>query len=211
VVKPFNANHGRGITIHVTTPEGVRAAFEVAREHSRSVIIESFISGDDHRMLVIDGQLVAVSKRVPGHVVGDGVHTVEQLVEEVNQDPRRGIGHEKVLTRLNFDHQAETMLERQGYTRETVPAGGERVFLRSTGNLSTGGTSTDLTDVVHPDNVEMATRAVKAIGLDVGGVDFLSTDITESYKEVGGAICEINAAPGFRMSRRLSPAPTGSF
>jgi cyanophycin synthetase len=199
VVKPFNANHGRGITIHITTPEEVRAAFEVAREHSRSVIVESFISGEDHRMLVIDGRLVAVSKRVPGHVVGDGVHTIEELVEEVNQDPRRGIGHEKVLTRLTFDHQAEMMLQRKGYTRESVPAPGERVFLRSTGNLSTGGTATDLTDVVHPDNVEMATRAVKAIGLDVAGVDFLSTDVTESYKEVGGAICEINAAPGFRM------------
>ena len=199
VVKPFNANHGRGITIHITTVEEVRAAFEVAREHSRSVIVESFITGDDHRMLVIDGRLIAVSKRIPGHVVGDGVHTIEELVEEVNQDPRRGIGHEKVLTRLNFDHQAETMLERKGYTRSSVPADGERVFLRSTGNLSTGGTATDLTDVVHPDNIEMATRAVRAIGLDVGGVDFLSTDITESYKEVGGAICEINAAPGFRM------------
>jgi cyanophycin synthetase len=199
VVKPFNANHGRGISIHVTTAEDVRTAFEVAREHSRSVIVESFITGEDHRMLVIDGRLIAVSKRVPGHVVGDGTHTIEQLVEEVNQDPRRGIGHEKVLTRLTFDHQAETMLRRKGYTRESVPAPGERVFLRSTGNLSTGGTATDLTDVVHPDNVEMATRAVKAIGLDVGGVDFLSTDITESYKEVGGAICEINAAPGFRM------------
>ncbi|MBA3893379.1 MAG: cyanophycin synthetase [Gemmatimonadales bacterium] len=199
VVKPFNANHGRGITIHITTAEEVRAAFEVAREHSRSVIVESFISGEDHRMLVIDGRLVAVSKRVPGHVVGDGVHTIEQLVDEVNRDPRRGIGHEKVLTRLGFDHQAETMLQRQGYTRQTVPASGEEVFLRSTGNLSTGGTAADFTDLVHPDNVEMATRAVKAIGLDIGGVDFLSTDITESYKEVGGAICEINAAPGFRM------------
>ncbi len=199
VVKPYNANHGRGITIHVTTADEVRQAFQVAREHSRSVIIESFITGDDHRMLVIDGKLVAVSKRVPGHVVGDGTRTVEQLVDEVNQDPRRGIGHEKVLTRLTFDHQAETMLQRMGYSRESVPAAGERVFLRSTGNLSTGGTAADLTDVVHPDNAEMATRAVRAIGLDVGGVDFLSTDITESYKEVGGAICEINAAPGFRM------------
>ena len=199
VVKPYNANHGRGISIHLTTEAQVREAFTVAREHSRSVIIESFITGEDHRMLVINGELVAVSKRVPGHVVGDGVHTIEQLVEEVNHDPRRGIGHEKVLTRLVFDHQAETMLSRKGYTRETVPAEGERVFLRSTGNLSTGGTATDMTDLVHPDNAEMAVRAVKAIGLDVGGVDFLTTDITESYKDVGGAICEINAAPGFRM------------
>ncbi|HEX2218765.1 MAG TPA: cyanophycin synthetase, partial [Gemmatimonadales bacterium] len=199
VVKPYNANHGRGITIHISTAEEVRAAYAVAREHSRSVIVESFIAGDDHRMLVIDGQLVAVSKRVPGHVVGDGVRTIEQLVEEVNRDPRRGIGHEKVLTRLAFDHQAESMMARKGYTKDSVPEAGEQVFLRSTGNLSTGGTATDVTDVVHPDNIEMAVRAVKAVGLDVGGVDFLTTDITESYKEVGGAICEINAAPGFRM------------
>ena len=199
VVKPFNANHGRGISIHLSASEQVRVAFEVAREHSRSVIVESFITGEDHRMLVINGELTAVAKRVPGHVVGDGEHTIEQLVEQVNQDPRRGVGHEKVLTRLYFDHQAETLLARKGYTRETVPADGERVYLRSTGNLSTGGTATDLTDLVHPDNIEMAVRAVKAIGLDVGGVDFLTTDITESYKEIGGAICEVNAAPGFRM------------
>src|SRR5690349_864001 len=199
VVKPYNANHGRGISIYLSSAEQVRTAFEVAREHSRSVIVESFIAGEDHRMLVINGELVAVAKRVPGHVVGDGRHTIEELVERVNQDPRRGVGHEKVLTRLVFDHQAETMLARKGYTRETVPADGEQVFLRSTGNLSTGGTATDLTDLVHPDNIGMAVRAVKAIGLDVGGVDFLTSDITESYKEVGGAICEVNAAPGFRM------------
>src|SRR6266498_3859152 len=155
VVKPYNANHGRGISIHLTSEEQVRAAFEVAREHSRSVIVESFITGEDHRMLVINGELVAVSKRVPGHVVGDGVHTIEELVEEVNRDPRRGIGHEKVLTRLAFDQQADTLLAARGYTRETVPADGEQVFLRSTGNLSTGGTATDLTDVVHPDNAGM--------------------------------------------------------
>ena len=199
VVKPFNANHGRGISIHLTTSEQVAQAFDIAREHSRSVIVESFITGEDHRMLVINGELVAVALRVPGHVVGDGVHTIEQLVDEVNRDPRRGIGHEKVLTRLMFDHQAETLLSTKGYTRQTIPTDGERVFLRLTGNLSTGGTATDVTDQVHPDNVEMAVRAVKAIGLDVGGVDFLTTDVTESYKEVGGAICEINAAPGFRM------------
>ena len=199
VVKPYNANHGRGISIHLSTAEQVRKGFDLAREHSRSVIVESFIAGEDHRMLVINGELVAVAKRVPGHVVGDGVHTIEQLVEQVNQDPRRGVGHEKVLTRLQFDHQADTLLARKGYTRETVPEDGEQVFLRSTGNLSTGGTATDLTDLVHPDNIAMAVRAVKAIGLDVGGVDFLTSDITESYKDIGGAICEVNAAPGFRM------------
>jgi cyanophycin synthetase len=199
VVKPYNANHGRGVAIHLTEEAQVRAAFPLAREHSSSVIVESFITGDDHRMLVVNGQLVAVSKRVPGHVVGDGQHTVEELVAIVNSDPRRGVGHEKVLTRLEFDAQAERLLDQKGYNRATVPPAGEVVFLRSTGNLSTGGTAIDVTDIVHPDNVEMAVRTVKALGLDVGGVDFLTPDISVSYKENGGAICEVNAAPGFRM------------
>ncbi|HLS46890.1 MAG TPA: cyanophycin synthetase [Gemmatimonadales bacterium] len=199
VVKPYNANHGRGISIHLTDADQVRAAFEMARELSRSVLIESYVTGYDHRMLVVNGKLIAVAQRIPGHVVGDGIHTVEQLVAEVNADPRRGIGHEKVLTRLEFDAQAEQLLARRGYTRDSVPDAGEPVYLRLTGNLSTGGTAIDMTDVVHPDNVEMAVRTVKAIGLDVGGVDFLTSDITRSFKEVGGAIVEVNAAPGFRM------------
>ncbi len=199
VVKPYNANHGRGISIHLLEADQVRAAFATAREHSRSVIIETFVSGYDHRILVVNGRLIAVSQRIPGHVIGDGVHTIEELVAEVNDDPRRGIGHEKVLTRLEIDGQAEMLLSKLGYGRDTVPASGERVFLRSTGNLSTGGTAIDMTDVVHPDNADMAVRAVEAIGLDVGGVDFLTSDITRSYKEVGGAIVEVNAAPGFRM------------
>ena len=199
VVKPYNGNHGRGVSIHLMDEAQVRLAFTVAQEHSRSVIVEKFVTGDDHRMLVVNGRLVAVSRRVPGHVVGDGSHTVEQLVAIVNSDPRRGVGHEKVLTRLEFDHQAEQLLQKKGYTPTTVPPAGEVVFLRSTGNLSTGGTAIDVTDIVHPDNEEMAVRAVKAIGLDVGGVDFLSDDITVSYKENGAGICELNAAPGFRM------------
>jgi cyanophycin synthetase len=199
VVKPYNANHGRGVAIHLTAEEQVRAAFGAAQEHSRSVIVESYIRGDDHRMLVVNGQLVAVSRRVPGHVVGDGRGTIEQLVAQVNTDPRRGVGHEKVLTRLEFDGQADRLLEKKGYTRLTIPAEGEIVFLRSTGNLSTGGTAIDVTDIVHPDNLEMAVRTVLALGLDVGGVDFLTPDISVSYKDNGGAICEVNAAPGFRM------------
>ncbi len=204
VVKPYNANHGRGVSLHLQTAESVREAFHVAQQHSRSVIVEQYVTGFDHRMLVVDGRLVAVSLREPGHVVGDGVHTIEELVAVVNSDPRRGIGHEKVLTRIEFDHQADTLLARRGITRQTVPARGEKIYLRATGNLSTGGTAKDVTDVVHPDNVEMAVRAVKAIGLDIGGVDFLCEDITRSYKEHGGAICEINAAPGFRM--HLAPS-----
>jgi len=199
VAKPLNANHGRGVSLNLTDAEQVRVAFHHARQHSRSVILESYVSGFDHRMLVVNGELIGVAKRVPGHVVGNGVKTIEELVEEVNADPRRGIGHEKVLTRLEFDHQAERLLAQKGYDRKTVPPPGEVVYLRSTGNLSTGGTAADMTDLVHPDNREMAVRATKALGLDVAGVDFLAPDITRSYKEAGGAICEINAAPGFRM------------
>jgi cyanophycin synthetase len=204
VVKPLNANHGRGVSIHLTDAAAVRTAFENARQHSRAVLVEKFIQGLDHRLLVINGELVAASKRVPGHVIGDGVHTVEELVDIVNQDPRRGIGHEKVLTRLEFDHQAERLLKLKGYDRKSVPAEGETVYLRSTGNLSTGGTAVDVTDIVHPDNREMAIRAARAIGLDVAGIDFLTEDISASYTRTGGAICEVNAAPGFRM--HVSPS-----
>ncbi|MFK8030360.1 MAG: cyanophycin synthetase [Gammaproteobacteria bacterium] len=199
VVKPLDANHGRGVSINLTTTDEVGEAFTKAREHSRSVLVESFIQGFDHRLLVVNGELVAAAKRMPGHVVGDGKHTVEQLVDTVNLDPRRGVGHEKVLTRLEFDHQADRLLAKIGYNRETVPEKHEIVFLRSTANLSTGGTAIDVTDSVHPDIREMAIRTIGAIGLDVGGVDFLTTDIAKSYRETGGAICEVNAGPGFRM------------
>jgi len=199
VTKPYNGNHGRGISIRLATEEEVAHGYHVAREHSRSVVVESFLDGDDHRLLVVNGQLVAATRRTPGHVVGDGEHTVAQLIDIVNEDPRRGVGHEKVLTRLELDAQAHKMLERAGLTADTVPEKARTVYLRSTANLSTGGTATDVTDVIHPDNREMAERAVRAIGLDVGGVDFLSKNITESYRAIGGGICEVNAAPGFRM------------
>ncbi|MDN5795016.1 MAG: cyanophycin synthetase [Intrasporangium sp.] len=199
VVKPYNGNHGRGITINITSEEDVRSAFQAAQEHSRSVIVETYLAGEDHRLLVINGELVAATRRTPGHVVGDGTSSVAALAEQVNSDPRRGVGHEKVLTRLKLDREAELMMERKGYTADSVPPAGEVVYLRSTANLSTGGTATDVTDVIHPDNRAMAERAVRAIGLDVGGVDFLSTNIAESFRTIGGGICEVNAAPGFRM------------
>lgn len=201
VVKPLNANHGRGVSINLVDDEQVVNAFDFAREHgtSKAVLVESYVEGFDHRMLVVNNELVAVAKRVPGHVVGDGKSTVAQLIDIVNEDPRRGIGHEKVLTRLELDRPALELLNLAGFDADTVLPKGEVFFLRNTANLSTGGTAIDLTDVVHPDNREMAVRAIRAVGLDVGGVDFLTTDITESYKDVGGAIVEVNAAPGFRM------------
>ncbi len=202
VTKPYNGNHGRGISIGLKTADEVRAGFTAAAEHSASVLVESLLSGDDHRLLVVNGELIAATKRTPGRVIGDGAHTIAQLVDIVNQDPRRGVGHEKVMTRIEMDAQADLMLNRQGLSPDSIPAKDQEVLLRSTANLSTGGTATDVTDVIHPDNREMAVRAVTAIGLDVGGVDFLCSDITESYKapqNAGAGICEVNAAPGFRM------------
>jgi cyanophycin synthetase len=199
VVKPLDGNHGRGVSIGLRYDSEVEVAFAKAREISRCVLVESYLAGFDHRILVVNGEVVAVAKRVPGHVVGDGVHTVQELVDIVNSDPRRGVGHEKVLTRLELDHQALRLMEKEDVQLDTVLEAGRELFLRSTGNLSTGGTAIDMTDETHPDNKEMAARAVRAIGLDVCGVDFLTPDITKSYKEVGGGICEVNAAPGFRM------------
>ncbi|PYQ57075.1 MAG: cyanophycin synthetase, partial [Acidobacteria bacterium] len=199
VVKPLDGNHGKGVSINLTTPEQVRAAFEQAYEYSSVVIVETFQEGNDYRILVVDGKVVAAAQRVPGHVVGDGTHTLAELVEIINQDSRRGIGHEKVLTRLELDNQALRLIEAAGLTPASVIPDGKVFYLRSTGNLSTGGTSVDVTDAIHYDNRIMAQRAVKAIGLDVGGVDFIAPDVTRSHKEVGGAIVEINAAPGFRM------------
>ncbi len=204
VTKPYNGNHGRGISIKLSGDEEIRAGFAAAREHSRSVIVENYVSGDDHRLLVVNGELVAATRRTPGHVVGDGTRSIAELVEIVNADPRRGVGHEKVLTKIQLDREAEMMMDRLGYTAASVPGDGEVVYLRSTANLSTGGTATDVTDIIHPDNRDMAVRAIRAIGLDVGGVDFLSTNIAESYKSIGGGICEVNAAPGFRM--HVSPS-----
>ncbi|MGK0398699.1 MAG: cyanophycin synthetase [Gammaproteobacteria bacterium] len=206
VIKPLDANHGRGISINLMTDAAVREAFYFAKEqgNSRSVLAESFVTGFDHRMLVVDNELVAVAKRVPGHVIGDGKLTIAELVDIVNADPRRGIGHEKVLTRIELDQQANRLMQDAGYNVETVLKKDEHFFLRATANLSTGGTAIDLTDVVHPDNREMAIRAVCAIGLDIGGVDFLTNDISQSYKDVGGAIVEVNAGPGFRM--HVSPS-----
>ena len=204
VIKPLDGNHGRGVTVNVVGDDAVAAAFATADDEGSAVIVESMISGDDHRLLVINGELVAAARRVPGHVLGDGAHTIRELIDIVNQDPRRGIGHENMLTRLELDEQALTLLSGRGYTAESVPPAGEEVYLRKTANISTGGTAVDVTDVIHPDNKLMAERAILAVGLDIGAVDFLTSDITKSYRETGGAICEVNAGPGLRM--HISPS-----
>lgn len=204
VVKPYNGNHGRGVCINLRNAEEVARAYEVASKISKTVVVESYITGFDHRMLVVNGELVAAAKRVPGHVIGDASHSIKELIDIVNSDPRRGIGHEKVLTKIQLDHQVDELLAKKAYTLETVLPTDEIFYVRSTANLSTGGTAIDVTDIVHPDNRAMAIRAAKAIGLDVCGVDFLTDDISQSYQSHGGGICEINAAPGFRM--HVAPA-----
>ena len=199
VIKPLDGNHGTAVATRLKNAEQVAAAYTAAREICRQVIVESFQTGNDYRILVVDGRVVAVAQRVPGHVVGDGASSIGELVAAVNRDPRRGIGHEKALTRLEVDEQAERLLAEAGLTLRSVLATGEAFYLRATGNLSTGGTAIDRTDAIHEENRIMAERAVKAVGLDVGGVDFISPDISRSYREVGGAIVEVNAAPGIRM------------
>ncbi|MEO0466156.1 MAG: cyanophycin synthetase [Pseudomonadota bacterium] len=199
VVKPVDGNHGRGVSLNLTNAADVKDAFDLAREEGSGVILEEMVEGYDHRMLIVNGRLVAAAKRVPAHVVGDGRHTVTELVDTVNDDPRRGVGHENMLTQLRLDEAAVALLDEQGLHVDSVPRDGEIVVLRKTANLSTGGTAIDVTDIVHPENRIMAERAVKAIGLDIGGVDFLTEDISRSFRNIGGAICEVNAGPGIRM------------
>ena len=201
VVKPLDGNHGRGVCLDLKDEDDVREAYPIAQEQSRrgNVIVESFVTGKDYRCLIIDGRMVAIAERVPAHVVGDGQSTVEQLVELTNADPRRGVGHEKVLTRIKIDAGAKEVLDGQGHTLESVPENGEMVKLALTGNMSTGGISIDRTFEAHPENVEIAEEAARMIGLDIAGIDFICPDITEPVRETGGAICEVNAAPGFRM------------
>ncbi|MFI5054732.1 MAG: Mur ligase family protein, partial [Acidimicrobiia bacterium] len=162
-------------------------------------VVESFVTGNDYRVLVIGGRMVAIAQRVPAHVIGDGTHTVRELVDITNQDPRRGIGHEKVLTRIKIDDPAVEIVKKQGFGLGDVPPRGDTVKLADTGNMSTGGISIDRTWEAHEDNVEIAEEAARVVGLDVAGIDFLAPDIAQPVRETGGAIVEVNAAPGFRM------------
>nr|ABV22528.1 truncated cyanophycin synthetase [synthetic construct] len=199
VIKPLDGNHGRGITIDIRSWEDAEAAYEAARQVSRSIIVERYYVGRDDRVLVVDGKVVAVAERVPAHVIGNGRSTVAELIEEINQDPNRGDGHDKVLTKIELDRTSYQLLERAGYTLNSVPPKGTICYLRATANLSTGGTAVDRTDEIHPENVWLAQRVVKIIGLDIAGLDIVTTDISRPLRELDGVIVEVNAAPGFRM------------
>jgi cyanophycin synthetase len=201
VIKPLDGNHGRGVCINLKNEEEVRRFYPVAEQESRAgtVVVESFITGKDYRILVVNNDLVAVAERVPAHVIGDGERTVAQLVDVTNADPRRGVGHEKILTRISIDAQTKETLQRQGLTIEDIPPEGAFVQLKQTGNMSTGGTSIDRTDDIHPDNAQIARQAAMVVGLDIAGIDFIAADISQSVRQTGGAIVEVNAGPGFRM------------
>ncbi len=201
VIKPIDGNHGRGITVDINNYEDALVAFRHAKDSSRSgaIIVEKFITGEDYRLLVINNQLVAAAIRTPAHVTGNGKSTVQELIDEVNSDPRRGYGHEKVLTQITTNELTQTLIKDAGYNLESVLPDGERLVLKDTANLSTGGTAEDVTDIVHPANVSMAERISKIIDLDICGIDIMTSDITKPLSETGGAVLEVNAGPGFRM------------
>ena len=199
VIKPIDGNHGKGNTTNITTWEQATRAFEAAQQFSRAVIVEKFITGFDFRCLVINDKFICAALRTPASVVGDGTHNIEWLIEETNKDPRRGYGHEKVLTQITIDQFTHKMLDDAGITFAHIPAKGERILLKPTANLSTGGTSTDVTDEVHPANIFMFERIAKIIGLDICGIDVMACDLRTPLAENGGVILEVNAAPGFRM------------
>ncbi|HEY9880408.1 MAG TPA: cyanophycin synthetase [Leptolyngbyaceae cyanobacterium] len=199
VIKPLDGNHGRGITINITNWQAAEEAYEAAREVSRGVIVERFYQGRDHRVLVINGKIVAVAERIPAHVVGDGRSSITELIEQTNQDPRRGEGHDNLLTRIEVDRTTWQLLEQKGYTLDTVLSKGEVCYLRATANLSTGGIAIDRTDEIHPHNIWIAERIAKIINLDIAGIDVVTSDISRPLREVDGVIVEVNAAPGLRM------------
>ena len=200
-VKPLDGNHGRGVVLNLADADAVRDGYRQARAESRrgGVLVESFVTGNDYRCLVIGGVLRAVAQRVPAHVDGDGKLSVADLVDETNADPRRGIGHEKVLTRIKLDEESISYAREQGFELSDVPPRGHRVYLKRTGNMSTGGISIDRTEEIHPDNAEIAELAARVVGLDIAGIDLVCPDVSLPIRETGGGIVEVNAAPGFRM------------
>lgn len=199
VIKPINGNQGKGATINIPDYEAAKIALDEAQQFNKYVIVERFVEGDDFRLLVVDGKFVAASKRVPAHVIGNGSSSIRELIEEVNQQPGRGEGHESSLTKIKFDMDTFHQLEKYNYTIESIPTEGKTVYLKSTANLSTGGTAEDMTDEIHPENRFMAERIAKIIGLDVCGIDVMAANISQPLRENKGVILEVNAAPGFRM------------
>jgi len=204
VLKPVDGNHGKGASINVKTWEEALEGFQFAQKYSYKVIVEKFVEGFDFRVLVINNKVVAAAQRIPANITGDGKKTIQQLIDETNKDPRRGYGHENDLTEITIDRDTMIQLGNKNYTLETILPKHEVVYLKSTANLSTGGTSVDVTDLVHADNIYLAERISHIIGLDICGIDIMAKNLSQPLKENGGIILEVNAAPGFRM--HLAPS-----
>ncbi len=204
VFKPLDGNHGKGASINVKTEEEAFAAFHHAKKYSRKIIVEKFITGYDFRVLVINHRFIAAALREPAHVIGDGVSNIQQLIDIENKDPRRGYGHENVLTEISIDKETNDQLAKFNYTLDTILKKGELCYLKGTANLSTGGTSTDVTDIMHPTNIFICERISRVIGLDICGIDIMAKNLSEPLETSGGVVLEVNAAPGFRM--HLAPA-----
>ena len=204
VIKPVDGNHGKGATVGVNSIEDAQIAFEKAKEYSRRIIVEKQLIGADFRALVVNNRLIAVAERVPAHVTGDGKSTIQKLIDKTNADPRRGYGHENVLTQIDIDNQTLRCIRKSGYDLDSVLSKNEILHLKTTANISTGGTAIDCTDEVHPENVFLFERIARIIGLDVAGVDVIAPNVSEPLSENGGGIIEVNAAPGFRM--HLAPS-----
>lgn len=199
VFKPLDGNHGKGASINVKTTEEATSAFHHAKKYSRKIIVERFIVGNDYRILVINHRFIAAALREPAHIIGDGVSSIHNLIDLENCNPKRGYGHENVLTEITIDRETTDQLERQGYTLKTILKKEEVCYLKGTANLSTGGTSTDVTDIVHPSNIFIFERISRVIGLDICGIDIMATNLNEPLDITGGVVLEVNAAPGFRM------------
>ncbi|VBB06563.1 d-ala d-ala ligase c-terminus [Lucifera butyrica] len=198
-VKPLSSNQGKGVTVKINSAAEVEQAFAVASQYDRRVLVEEYITGRQYRLCIVGYKMVAASERIPAYVMGDGVHNVAELVNRVNEDPRRGEYHEKPLTKIKLDDIARMVLDKQQFTGASVPAAGQVVYLRESANLSTGGTAVDVTDIVHPDNARLVERAARIVGLDIAGIDVVAQDIARPISRENGAIIEINAAPGIRM------------
>ncbi|MGB5710298.1 MAG: cyanophycin synthetase, partial [Waterburya sp.] len=205
VIKPLDGNHGRGITININNWTEAVSAYDLASKASktRSVIVEQYYQGNDHRVLVINNKVVAVAERVPAHVVGNGKSTIKELIEITNQDPRRGNGHDNVLTKIIVDQTSQAVLEKQGYSLDSVLPPQKTAYLRATANLSTGGVAIDRTDEIHPENIWLAQRVAKIIGLDIAGIDIVTSDISRPLRETKGVVVEVNAAPSHGLPRNV--------
>src|SRR5690554_3876986 len=204
VLKPLNGYQGKGASVNLTTREQLHSAYLQAKQYCDTVIAECFIKGNDYRILVIDHKVSAVAKRSPAAVTGNGVQTIKELIDIVNSDPSRGCGHENVLTKIIVDEETTRLLDKINIQLDSIPEQGRTIFLKTTANLSTGGTATDVTNLIHPDISFVAERISRIMRMDVCGIDLISTDISRPFQETGGAILEVNAAPGFRM--HLSPS-----